>query len=176
MHGHRVDTERLQRSVRQFGENWTRDAVDMRSYLASQVGDTSQREVLGPLLNASGASGVVRVDGHEVAAWGDPEVPEMAFSVTKTVVSIVAGLAFDDGLLRPDQQVHAVVDAPESMAPRTGRGARGNGGRHLLWVDPTRSLVLASHWTECPAGLISTVSESVTPGGRPYLGEDPRDR
>ena len=26
------------------------------------------------------------VAGHEVGAWGDPDVPEMAFSATKSVV------------------------------------------------------------------------------------------
>lgn len=38
----------------------------------------------------------------------------------------------------------------------------GNAGRHLLWVDPARDLVLASHWTEDPLGLIKDVTR-VTP-------------
>jgi hypothetical protein len=38
------------------------------------------------------------------------------------------------------------------------RSARGNGGRHLLWVDPAPSLALASHWTESPDHLIRDVS------------------
>jgi CubicO group peptidase (beta-lactamase class C family) len=37
----------------------------------------------------------------------------MAFSVTKSVVSVIAGLAFDDGLLLPDQPVQEVVDIAE---------------------------------------------------------------
>jgi CubicO group peptidase (beta-lactamase class C family) len=32
-----------------------------------------------------------------------------------------------------------------SSAPTSGRCARGNLGRHLLWVDPARRLVVASH-------------------------------
>jgi hypothetical protein len=28
-------------------------------------------------------------------------------------------------------------------APRTGRCARGDGGNHLVWVDPARDLVIA---------------------------------
>lgn len=38
---------------------------------------------------------MVQVEGNEAANWGDPDVPEMAFSVTKTVVSLVAGCAPD---------------------------------------------------------------------------------
>ncbi|MCP3781986.1 serine hydrolase [Micromonospora sp. A3M-1-15] len=46
-------------------------------------------------------------------------------------------------------------------APRTGRCARGNGGRHLLWVDPARELVIASHWGDRVAELITEVSAAL---------------
>jgi beta-lactamase family protein len=108
-----VDQRRLSATLEASAASWTREAVDIETYLAAQVSDTSHREVVGALLPASGASGVVRVAGDQVATWGDPDVPEMAFSVTKSVISVVAGLAFDDGLLTPDQPVHEVLDAAE---------------------------------------------------------------
>jgi len=43
-------------------------------------------------------------------------------------------------------------------APASGRAARGNGGRHLLWVDPARDLVIASHWGDDVQQLVSDVS------------------
>ncbi|MFG3599685.1 serine hydrolase domain-containing protein [Micromonospora chersina] len=46
-------------------------------------------------------------------------------------------------------------------APPTGRCARGNGGRHLLWVDPARELVIASHWGDRVAELITEVSAAL---------------
>jgi CubicO group peptidase (beta-lactamase class C family) len=46
-------------------------------------------------------------------------------------------------------------------APATGRCARGNGGRHLLWVDPARDLVVASHWGDDPGRLIADVSAAI---------------
>jgi len=52
----------------------------------------------------------------------------MAFSVTKSVVSVVAGLAFDDGLLVPDQPVHQVMDVPEFRGTHNERIT----WRHLL--------------------------------------------
>jgi hypothetical protein len=103
----------LDRIVAQCPDRWTRDAVDLEAYLASAVSDTSHREVVGPLLASAGASGDVWVCGEEVARWGDADAPEMAFSVTKSVVSVIAGLAFDDGLLLPDQPVQEVVDIAE---------------------------------------------------------------
>jgi CubicO group peptidase (beta-lactamase class C family) len=46
-------------------------------------------------------------------------------------------------------------------APATGRCARGNGGRHLLWVDPARDLVIASHWGEDVGALLEEVSAAI---------------
>ena len=48
-------------------------------------------------------------------------------------------------------------------APASGRCARGNGGRHLLWVDPARDLVIVSHWGEDVGRLVSDVSAAVSP-------------
>jgi hypothetical protein len=73
---------------------------DMAAYLDQQVDDVSHREVLGELLDGSGASGVIQHRGQELATWGDPDVPEMAYSATKGMVALVAGVVFDRGLLR----------------------------------------------------------------------------
>ena len=51
-------------------------------------------------------------------------------------------------------------------APRTGRCARGNGGRHLLWVDPALELVIASHWTEGVAAFVAEVASVVARADR----------
>ncbi len=108
-----VDLGVLSDVVKRAGGRWTHDAVDIEKYLSAQVSDATHREVLGPLLGARGASGAVRVGGREVAIWGDPDVAEMAFSVTKSVVSVLAGLAYDEGLLIPGQPVREVLDVPE---------------------------------------------------------------
>jgi CubicO group peptidase (beta-lactamase class C family) len=78
---------------------------DIAAYLDRQVADEAHREVLGPLLGASGASGCVIHAGETLATWGNPDVPEMLFSATKSVLSVIAGLAFDEGLLQPARRV-----------------------------------------------------------------------
>jgi len=113
-----VDREGLGRVVERYGSTWTTAAAaDIGSYLAAQVADAAHREVVGPLLPAFGGSGVVNVAGQQVAAWADPDVPEVAFSVTKSVVSVVPGLAYDDALLSPHQRVHQVLDLAEFSGP-----------------------------------------------------------
>ncbi|MHB1510870.1 MAG: serine hydrolase domain-containing protein [Acidimicrobiales bacterium] len=102
--------DQIQALVARYAQGWTQEATEIDTYLARQVADDRHREVIGPLVPASGGSGVLLAEGHEVASWGDPDVAEMAFSATKSVVSAVAGCAFDDGLLRPEQPVHEVLE------------------------------------------------------------------
>jgi CubicO group peptidase (beta-lactamase class C family) len=123
-----VDHTALDRVVAECPGRWTIGTADIETYLAAQVSDTSHREIVGPLRASIGSSGVVWVLGEEVAKWGDADTPEMAFSVTKSVVSVVAGLAFDDGLLVLDQPVHEVVHIAEFEGARRDRIT----WRHLL--------------------------------------------
>jgi CubicO group peptidase (beta-lactamase class C family) len=46
-------------------------------------------------------------------------------------------------------------------APSTGRCARGNGGAHLLWVDPARDLVICSRWGAGVETLLAEVSAGI---------------
>lgn len=109
----RLDGSQLQEVLRARTSVWTSSAQDIEAYLAAQVDDATERDVIGPLLAASSGSGVVLHSGREVGRWGDPSVPEMAFSATKSVVSVVAGVAFDTGLLVPAQRVSEVLELPE---------------------------------------------------------------
>ena len=53
-----------------------------------------------------GVSGVIRVGGEEVAAWGDPDRADLTFSVAKTYLALLAGVAHDRGpAARLDERV-----------------------------------------------------------------------
>ncbi|MFG2098511.1 serine hydrolase domain-containing protein [Streptomyces sp. NPDC048612] len=123
-----VDAAGLARAARAQSERPVPGVEDMASYLAAQVSDDSHRDVVGPLLDGQGAGGVVLRRGVVVASWGDPAQEEMAFSATKSVLSLVAGVAFDDGRLRLDEPVCRLVDLPQFA----GGHGRGITWRHLL--------------------------------------------
>ncbi|MGV9852900.1 serine hydrolase domain-containing protein [Streptomyces sp. NPDC003442] len=108
-----VDSVALERAVRERAGRPVAGVEDMRSYLAAQVADVSHREVLGPLRAGHGPGGVVVRRGEVLARWGDPARVEMAFSATKSVLALVAGVAFDDGLLRLDEPVCGSVELPQ---------------------------------------------------------------
>ncbi|MFJ8495619.1 serine hydrolase domain-containing protein [Streptomyces sp. NPDC094038] len=158
----RVDDARLARAVKEQSERPVPGVQDMASYLASQVSDVSHREVVGPLLDGQGASGVVVRRGIILARWGDPGREEMAFSATKSVLSLVAGLAFDDGLLRLDEPVCRSIELPQ-FGNTHGRGITW---RHLLdqssqwegelWSKPT--------WVDAQSTREGTESAGGPPG------------
>jgi CubicO group peptidase (beta-lactamase class C family) len=67
---------------------------------------------IGPLKPRGDMTGVIVHHGYIVAEWGEPARVDMTFSVTKSFLSSLAGIAFDRGLI-------ASLDAPvrEAMAP-----------------------------------------------------------
>ncbi|GIJ77633.1 serine hydrolase [Micromonospora phaseoli] len=123
-----MDLDRVRSAVRRQATRVTAGIADMATYLAAQNGDPSHREVTGPLLAGSGASGVIRHRGEVIATWGDPAIPEMLFSGTKSMVATVAGVAYDAGLLDPDAPVTESVDHPTLAALRL----HGITWQHLL--------------------------------------------
>jgi len=60
-------------------------------------------EILGPTKKRGGPAGLIIKDGYIVAEWGDIDRVDMTFSVTKSYLSTVAGLAVDQGLISATQ-------------------------------------------------------------------------
>lgn len=56
-------------------------------------------EILGPVRDRAGSSGMILKDGYVVAEWGDVQRVDMTFSVTKSYLSTTAALALDDRLI-----------------------------------------------------------------------------
>jgi len=56
-------------------------------------------EILGPIEPRGGPNGLVLRGGRIAAAWGDPSRPDMTFSIAKSYLSILAGVAVADGLI-----------------------------------------------------------------------------
>lgn len=53
----------------------------------------------GPVHSRGPVSGVIWREGHQVAAWGEPDRADLTFSVAKMYLALLAGVAHDRGLL-----------------------------------------------------------------------------
>jgi CubicO group peptidase (beta-lactamase class C family) len=84
------------------------DHLDARAFADGPWGET-----LGPTKDRATTYGVIVRNSGIAASWGDPERVDMTFSVTKSLLSAVAGIAFDQGLLTDlDEAVAAKIDDP----------------------------------------------------------------
>lgn len=57
--------------------------------------------LLGPIHSRGPVTGTILLDGKPLASWGEPKRADLTFSVAKTYLALLAGVAHDRGLL-PD--------------------------------------------------------------------------
>ena len=77
--------------------------------------------VLGPTAVRGGPSGVLLHRGKTVACWGDTRQIDMIFSVAKSYLAILAGIAIGDGLIGDlDDRVGATVHDGGFEGPHNG--------------------------------------------------------
>src|ERR1700733_1090632 len=103
---------------------------DGRYIGTAAIGDRPEHaEVIGPVRPRGGPNGLILRGGRVVAEWGDTRKADMTFSIAKSYLGILAGLASADGLIPDlDQSVGADGTEPWFIAP----GNATITWRHLL--------------------------------------------
>lgn len=98
----RIDQARLQAAIQFAVEHetpWSRGNSDNWGIHADDPPPWNR--LLGPVHPRGPVSGVVLVEGRQVAQWGEPHRADLTFSIAKTYLALLAGVAHDRGLL-PD--------------------------------------------------------------------------
>jgi len=91
--------------------------------------------LLGPVHARGPVSGTIVVNGRSLISWGEPERADLTFSIAKTYLALLAGVAHDCGLL-PD------VDEPVG-ARVSGIGFDAGRNARVTW---THLLQQTSEW------------------------------
>jgi len=94
-----MDGGRLAAAVQLAMDNTVVEPRDMAEFIERGFGREPHFSILGPVKRREEGSGLVVRNGYIVAEWGDIEREDMTFSVTKSYLSTMAGLAVDDGLI-----------------------------------------------------------------------------
>jgi CubicO group peptidase (beta-lactamase class C family) len=115
----------------------------------------------GPVHGRGPQSGVVRQHGAEIAAWGEPARADLTFSVAKSYLALLAGVAHGQGLL-PDENEPVVARLP-------GIGFDSAHNRAVTWAH---LLTQTSEWEGSCFGLPDTVDRwrKVAQDPRPAAG------
>jgi CubicO group peptidase (beta-lactamase class C family) len=72
-------------------------------------------EAVGAFKERGDATGIIIKNGYIISEWGDPNRVDMTFSVTKSFVSTVVGLAFDRKLIKSLQDPARDYSSPISI-------------------------------------------------------------
>ncbi len=95
----KIDQNKLNEAVAFAMENEYSGSRDLRIAILKGFKSEPFHEILGPTKKRGGPAGMVLKNGFIVAEWGDTDRVDMTFSVTKSFLSAVAGLAEDKGLI-----------------------------------------------------------------------------
>lgn len=95
----------LKKAVSFAIENEYSGERDLRVAILKGFSHEPYHQILGPTKKRAGPAGMIIKNGYIVAQWGDTKRVDMTFSVTKSYLSTVAGLAVDRGFFRASDKV-----------------------------------------------------------------------
>lgn len=90
----------LNKAIDSIQKNEYSGPKDLRIAILKGFQKEPYHSILGPTKKRGGPAGMILKNGYIVAKWGDTKRVDMTFSVTKSYLSTVAGLAYDEGLIR----------------------------------------------------------------------------
>jgi CubicO group peptidase (beta-lactamase class C family) len=79
------------------------NAIDFAK--SNEYNGERDHQILGPTKKRGGPAGIILKNGYQIASWGETKRVDMTFSVTKSYLSTVAGLAVDRGFFKPTDTV-----------------------------------------------------------------------
>lgn len=131
-----IDTNLLQEAVAFAKDNEYSGSKDLRIAILRGFAHEPYHKILGPTKKRGGPAGMIVKNGYIIASWGDTKRVDMTFSVTKSFLSTVAGLALDKNL---------ISNVNDKVANYVWDGTFD--GRHNQTISWTHLLNQSSDWT-----------------------------
>lgn len=103
-----IDSVQLQDAITYAKEHESKEPRDLKkAHYQSAFGREPFGYPAGPLKDRGPATGLIIKNGYIIAEWGEPARVDQTFSVAKSFLSSVAGLAYDAGMITSvDDKVH----------------------------------------------------------------------
>ena len=148
---------------------WPRDPhADPAAWGVHHEDPPPHNRLRGPVHARGPQGGVIWQHGRELAAWGEPDRSDLTFSVAKSYLALLAGVAQGQGLL-PDEHEPVIARVP-------GIGFESKHNQAITWA---MLLEQTSEWKGSCFGLPDTVdrwrkvSNDPRPAGGPKGGARP---
>ena len=94
-----INEEKLKDAIAFAEANEYSGSRDLRIAILEAFAHEPYHEIVGPTKERGGPAGMILRNGYKIAEWGDVKRVDMTFSVTKSYLSTIAGLAIDRGLI-----------------------------------------------------------------------------
>ena len=95
-----INNDEFKRAIEFGKESPNKNTKDLRQAILKGFEREPYHEILGPTKKRGESAGVILKNGYIIGKWGDLERVDMTFSVTKSYLSTIAGIAFDKGLIK----------------------------------------------------------------------------
>ena len=95
-----MDSKLLQEAVEFARKNPSQVSKDLKKSIERSFSREPFFSIIGPTKERGETNGIIIKNGYIIAEWGDTKRVDMTFSVTKSYLSTMAGLALDKGLIR----------------------------------------------------------------------------
>ena len=104
-----IDSEKIDNAIDFAKENEYSGSKDLRIAILRGFSKEPYHKILGPTKKRGGPAGMILKNGYKIASWGTVERVDMTFSVTKSYLSTIAGLAVDRNLILPKEKVSKMI-------------------------------------------------------------------
>src|SRR5688572_29030281 len=94
-----MNADKIQAAIKFVKEKESKIPRNLEQAHYQSFGREPFGEAVGPFAERGEATGMIIRNGYIIAEWGDPQRVDMTFSVTKSFLSTVVGLAYDKGLI-----------------------------------------------------------------------------
>ena len=118
--------------------NETKTDYDLRIANMKAYANEPNYRIAGPMRERGKPAGIILKDGYIVAQWGDVKRVDMTFSVSKSFLSTVAGLATDD---------HLITNIDDRVSEYVWDGKFD--GEHNSKITWRHLLTQSSDWSGC---------------------------
>ena len=100
-----MDSKKISYAIEFAKKNENSVDKDLRISILKSFGREPGYRIKGPTKKRGETNGLIIKNGYIVGKWGDTKRVDMTFSVTKSYLSTVAGIAFDKNLISVDDKL-----------------------------------------------------------------------
>ena len=99
----KYDSKKINKAIEFIIENQNNGDKDLRVEVLKRWSIEPYHTIKGPTKKRGETNGLIIKDGYIIASWGDTKRVDMTFSVTKSYLSAVTGIAVDKKLIRSEK-------------------------------------------------------------------------